>query len=53
MSNYIDYIYIGGVIVAFIVFIFWNRGNNAEIRKRGRRRFGDELQSRRDEKRKQ
>ncbi|AGC77544.1 hypothetical protein LX97_02260 [Nonlabens dokdonensis] len=49
LSDYKDWIYIGGVLLAFVVFLFWNRSKQGSIKDRKRRNFKQRIQEKREE----
>lgn len=49
LSEYKDWIYIGGVLLAFVVFLFWNKGKQRNIKDRKRRNFKQRIQEKREE----
>ncbi len=48
LSKYQDWIYIGGVLLAFIVFLFWNRSKQGNTRNRKRRNFKQRVREKRE-----
>ena len=49
-QTYSDWFYIGGVFVAFLFFIFWNKKRNTSIKNRKRRNFKQSIKEKRLEK---
>ncbi len=44
-----DWLYIGGVIAAFVFFIFWNKGRNTSLKNRSKRSFRDAVERKKQE----
>lgn len=51
-SNTSDWIYIAGVIVAFFVFLVWNKKQQASRKGPKRKRFKDRIEEKRKERNK-
>ncbi|MEN8817307.1 MAG: hypothetical protein ABF274_10640 [Nonlabens sp.] len=49
LSEYKDWIYIGGVLLAFVIFLFWNKGKQGSIKDRKKRNFKKRIQEKREE----
>ncbi len=49
LREYTDWIYIGGVLLAFVLFLFWNKGKQGSIKDRKRRNFKQRLRDKRDD----
>ncbi|WP_303685660.1 hypothetical protein [Nonlabens dokdonensis] len=49
LSEYKDWIYICGVLLAFVVFLFWNKSKQGSIKDRKRRNFKQRIQEKREE----
>ncbi|MGB5982841.1 MAG: hypothetical protein WBG46_11915 [Nonlabens sp.] len=47
--DYTDWLYIGGVIAAFVFFLFWNKGRNTSIKNRSKRNFRESLERKKRE----
>ncbi|WP_170061733.1 hypothetical protein [Nonlabens arenilitoris] len=52
LSDYQDWLYIGAVIIAFFVFLLWNRKTHGQSRTKNRRSFKARLEDRKKEQRK-
>ncbi|MGJ8684473.1 MAG: hypothetical protein ACSHWW_07615 [Nonlabens sp.] len=49
ISNYTDWLYIGAVVIAFFVFLLWNRKTHGRSRTKDRRSFKARLEERKRE----
>lgn len=49
LETYGDWFYIGGVFLAFVFFIFWNKKRNTSIKNRNRRSFKESYKQKRKE----
>lgn len=52
LSNYSDWIYIGAVVIAFFIFLLWNRKTHGRSRTKDRRSFKQRIAERKKEERK-
>jgi hypothetical protein len=48
LSEHKDWIYIGAVLLAFVIFLFWNKGKQGSIKDRKRRSFKQRLKDKRE-----
>ncbi|WP_213522643.1 hypothetical protein [Nonlabens sp.] len=48
LSEHKDWIYIGTVVLAFILFLFWNKSKQNSIQNRKRKSFKQRLKDKRE-----
>jgi hypothetical protein len=48
LSEHKDWVYIGSVLLAFVIFLFWNKGKQGSIKDRKRRNFKQRLKDKRE-----
>ncbi|WP_164510868.1 hypothetical protein [Nonlabens xiamenensis] len=51
INTYQDWIYIGGVILAFFVFLVWNKSRQGSVKDRRRRNFKQSFREKKKQKR--
>ena len=52
LESYKDWFYIGIVIIAFFIFLLWNRKTHGRSRTKGRRSFKQRVEERKEEEKK-
>lgn len=50
LNDYTDWLYIGAVVIAFFIFLLWNRKTHGRSRTKQRRSFKQRLEERQKEK---